>query len=121
QEARFRSRLEDPMRRWKLSPMDLESISRWEDYSRAKDQMLVHTDIPEAPWWVVESDDKRRARVNMIAHLLTAVPWKPVVPRAIAIPDRPPSHGYERPPKDEQTYVPDHAAALADDGPAQKE
>ncbi|MGO9298385.1 MAG: polyphosphate kinase 2, partial [Streptosporangiaceae bacterium] len=70
QERRFRSRLEDPMRRWKLSPMDLESISRWEDYSRAKDEMFVHTDIPEAPWMVVDSDDKRRARINMIAHLL---------------------------------------------------
>ena len=80
QEARFRSRLDDPMRRWKLSPMDLQSIPRWEDYSRAKDQMLVHTDIPEAPWWVVESDDKRRARLNMIAHLLSAVPWSQVGP-----------------------------------------
>ncbi len=67
QEARFASRLDDPMRRWKLSPMDLESITRWEDYSRAKDEMLVHTDIAEAPWYVVEADDKRRARLNMIA------------------------------------------------------
>lgn len=112
QEARFRSRLGDPMRRWKLSPMDLQSIARWEDFSRAKDQMLVHTDISEAPWYVVESDDKRRARVNMIAHLLTAVPWSPVAPPAIDIPKRPKSKGYERPPKDEQTYVPDHAANL---------
>jgi polyphosphate kinase 2 len=112
QELRFNSRLKDPMRQWKLSAMDLESITRWEDYSRAKDQMLVHTDIPEAPWWVVESDDKRRARINMIAHLLSAVPWTPVQPRSIKIPKRPPSRGYERPPKDEQTYVPDHAATL---------
>ena len=66
QQRRFRSRLDDPMRNWKLSPMDLESITRWEDYSRAKDEMFVHTDIPEAPWHVVESDDKRRARINMI-------------------------------------------------------
>ena len=66
QERRFRARLDDPMRQWKLSPMDLESITRWEDYSRAKDEMFVHTDIPEAPWYVVESEDKRRARINMI-------------------------------------------------------
>ena len=112
QEARFRSRLDDPMRRWKLSPIDLQSILRWEDYSRAKDQMLVHTDIPEAPWWIVESDDKRRARLNMIAHLLSAVPWSQVDPPAIKIPKRPASKGYERPPKDEQTYVPDHSATL---------
>jgi polyphosphate kinase 2 len=114
QEVRFTSRLKDPMRQWKLSPMDLESITRWEDYSRAKDQMLVHTDIPEAPWWVVESDDKRRARVNMMAHLLTAVPWTPVRPRSIKIPKRPPPKGYERPPKDEQTYVSDHSATLTE-------
>jgi polyphosphate kinase 2 len=112
QETRFRSRIDDPMRRWKISPMDLESLVRWEDYSRAKDQMLVHTDISEAPWWVVESDDKRRARVNMIAHLLSAVPWSPVEPPAIKFPKRPPPKGYERPPKDEQTYVPDHSATL---------
>src|SRR4029434_4503912 len=74
QERRFRSRLEDPMRSWKLSPMDLESITRWEDYSRAKDELFVHTDIPEAPWYVVESEDKRTARINMIAHLLATVP-----------------------------------------------
>ena len=85
QERRFRSRLEDPMRSWKLSPMDLESITRWEDYSRAKDEMFVHTDIPEAPWYVVESEDKRRARINMIAHLLSTRP----VPRGPAATDRP--------------------------------
>jgi polyphosphate kinase 2 len=112
QEARFRSRLRDPMRRWKLSAMDLQSIVRWEDYSRAKDQMLVHTDISEAPWWIVESDDKRRARLNMIAHLLSAVPWSQVSPPAITIPDRPSSKGYQRSPRDEQTYVPDHSATL---------
>ena len=71
------------MRRWKLSPMDLESITRWEDYSRAKDEMFVHTDIPEAPWYVVESDDKRRARINMIAHLLSTIPYH-VGPEAAA-------------------------------------
>ena len=87
QEAPVPVRLDDPMRRWKLSPMDLQSIVRWEDYSRAKDQMLVHTDIPEAPWYIVESDDKRRARLNMIAHLLSAVPWSQVSPPAITVPD----------------------------------
>ncbi|WP_227425734.1 polyphosphate kinase 2 [Pengzhenrongella sicca] len=112
QEARFRSRLDDPMRRWKLSPMDLESISRWEDYSRAKDQMMVHTDIPEAPWYVVESDDKRRARINMISHLLSTLPYTEVQRLPLALPARPPSTGYVRPPRDTQTYVPDHAGSL---------
>ena len=112
QEARFRSRLGDPMRRWKLSPMDLESITRWEEYSRAKDQMMVHTDIPEAPWWVVESDDKRRARLNMISHLLSTVDYREVQRLPIELPPRPPSTGYVRPPRDTQNYVPDHAGTL---------
>jgi polyphosphate kinase 2 len=112
QEARFRSRLEDPMRRWKLSPMDLESITRWEDYSRAKDQMMVHTDIPEAPWWVVESDDKRKARLNMISHLLSTIDYQTVTRVPLDLPPRPPSEGYVRPPRDTQTYVPDHASGL---------
>ncbi|MCR6490985.1 polyphosphate kinase 2 [Cellulomonas sp. P24] len=112
QEARFRSRLGDPMRRWKLSPMDLESITRWEEYSRAKDQMMVHTDIPEAPWWVVESDDKRRARLNMISHLLSTVDYREVQRLPIELPPRPPSTGYIRPPRDTQNYVPDHAGTL---------
>ncbi len=112
QERRFASRLNDPMRRWKLSPMDLESITRWEDYSRAKDEMFVHTDIPEAPWLVVEADDKRRARLNMIAHLLSTVPYAEVTTPPLELPERPPSRGYERTPRDMQTYVPDHAAAL---------
>ncbi|MFF7240548.1 polyphosphate kinase 2 [Streptomyces collinus] len=112
QQERFRRRLEDPLRRWKLSPMDLESLSRWEAYSRAKDAMFVHTDIPEAPWNVVESDDKRRARVNMIAHLLGSVSYQEVPPPVLELPERPPSTGYERPPRDLQTFVPDHAAGL---------
>ncbi|MER5469041.1 polyphosphate kinase 2 [Streptomyces sp. NPDC002935] len=112
QQKRFRRRLKDPTRRWKLSPMDLESITRWEAYSRAKDQMLVHTDISEAPWFVVESDDKRRARLNMIAHLLASVPYSEVPPPVLELPARPPSTGYVRPPRDLQTYVPDHAASL---------
>ena len=112
QEARFHSRLEDPMRRWKLSPMDLESITRWEDYSRAKDQMMVHTDIPEAPWWVVESDDKRRARLNMIHHLLASVDFHQVQRPPLELPPRPASTGYVRPPRDTQSYVPDHAETI---------
>ena len=112
QEHRFRSRLHDPMRRWKLSPMDLDSITRWEDYSRAKDEMFVHTDIPEAPWYVVESEDKRRARINMIAHLISTIPYHDVQPVPIKLPARPPSQGYIRVPRDMQTYVPDHAASL---------
>ncbi|MGW2637158.1 polyphosphate kinase 2 [Streptomyces sp. NPDC001348] len=112
QQERFRRRLEDPLRRWKLSPMDLESITHWEAYSRAKDEMMVHTDIAEAPWYVVESDDKRRARLNMIAHLLASVPYQEVPPPVLELPDRPRSTGYQRPPRDLQTYVPDHTANL---------
>jgi polyphosphate kinase len=114
QEERFRRRLEDPTRRWKLSPMDLESITHWEAYSRAKDQMFVHTDITEAPWNVVESDDKRRARLNMIAHLLSTVPYRDVPPPQLELPPRPAATGYQRPPRDLQSYVPDHAAGLLD-------
>jgi polyphosphate kinase 2 len=112
QERRFADRLADPMRRWKLSPMDLESVTRWEDYSRAKDQMLVHTDIPEAPWYDVDSDDKRAARINMIAHLLSTVPYQEVKPRALELPERPKSTGYERPSRDMVALVPDVAALL---------
>lgn len=112
QEARFRSRLTDPMRAWKLSTTDLESITRWEDYSRAKDQMLVHTDIPEAPWWVVESDNKRRSRLDMIHHLVTSLDYREVVREPVVMPARPASTGYVRPPRDTQRYVPDHASTL---------
>jgi polyphosphate kinase len=120
QERRFRSRVKDPMRQWKLSPMDLESITRWEDYSRAKDEMFVHTDIPEAPWYVVEGDDKRRARLNMMAHLLSSVPYVDVQRPALKLPPRPPSRGYQRTPREMQTYVPDHAARLLASQPATK-
>ena len=112
QERRFRSRLDDPLRRWKLSAMDLESVTRWEDYSRAKDEMFVHTDIPEAPWHVVESEDKRRARINMIAHLLSSVPYHDVQPPKLKLPPRPAASGYVRVPRDMQAYVPDHAGEL---------
>ncbi|MFQ6170698.1 polyphosphate kinase 2 [Oryzobacter sp. R7] len=112
QQRRFESRLGDPMRRWKLSTTDVESITRWEDYSRAKDDMMVHTDIPEARWNVVESDDKRRSRINMIAHLLTQVPYRDVEPEVVPLPQRPPSRGYVRPDRSLQHEVPDHAATL---------
>lgn len=112
QERRFKSRLEDPMRQWKLSPMDLDSITRWEDYSRAKDEMLVHTDTAESPWFVVEADDKRRARLNMIHHLLSTIPYEQVMRPPLELPHRPKSSGYVRPPRDLSNYVPDYAATL---------
>ena len=112
QERRFRARLDDPMRRWKLSTMDLNSITRWEDYSRAKDEMFVHTDIPEAPWYVVDSTDKRRARLNMIAHLLGTIPSHEVERPPLELPPRPESTGYVRAPRESQTFVPDYAATL---------
>ncbi|WP_327419550.1 polyphosphate kinase 2 [Streptomyces sp. NBC_01233] len=115
QEERFRARAEDPLRRWKLSPMDLESLTRWEAYSRAKDEMLVHTDTADAPWYVVESDDKRSARLNMIAHLLSSVPYESVALPMLTLPPRPPSTGYQRPSKELQNAVPDHAATLGKD------
>jgi polyphosphate kinase 2 len=114
QQRRFRSRLDDPMRRWKLSDMDLESITRWEDYSRAKDEMFARTDRPESPWYDVESDDKRRARINMIAHLLASVPYYEVQRPPLQLPPRPDSRGYRRPPLESMNYVPDHAATLLD-------
>jgi len=112
QQRRFHRRLKDPMRRWKLSPMDLESITRWEAYSQAKDMMFVHNDIPEAPWYVVDSTDKRSARINMIAHLLSTIPYHAVQPRPLELPSRPASQGYVRAPRESQTFVPDHAAEL---------
>jgi polyphosphate kinase 2 len=117
QQRRFESRLRDPLRQWKLSPMDLESITRWEDYSRAKDEMMVHTDITEAPWYIVESDVKRRARLNMMAHLLSTLPYRPVEPPALTLPARPESRGYQRPPRAMSTYVPDHVASLIEPKP----
>jgi polyphosphate kinase len=116
QERRFRARLDDPMRRWKLSTMDLNSISRWEDYSRAKDEMFVHTDIPEAPWYVVDSSDKRRARLNMIAHLLSTIPSYEVERPSLKLPPRPQSTGYVRAPRESQTFIPDYVATLLERG-----
>jgi polyphosphate kinase 2 len=114
QERRFRSRLEDAMRSWKLSPIDLESRARWVEFSQAKDEMFVHTDIPEAPWYVVEGDNKRRARLNCIAHLLSIIPYEDVIEPPLELPPRPSARKYERPPRTLFHYVPDHAATLLD-------
>ncbi|MEO8107190.1 MAG: polyphosphate kinase 2 [Actinomycetes bacterium] len=113
QERRFNSRIADPLRRWKLSDMDAESILRWEEYSRAKDEMFIFTDIPEAPWYAVEADSKRRARINMIAHLLSTLDYTDVEQPAVELPKRPAAEGYERPSRDHFSYVPDHAATLS--------
>ncbi|GAA1430514.1 polyphosphate kinase 2 [Microlunatus lacustris] len=114
---RFRSRLHDPVRRWKLSPMDLESVHRWEAYSRAKDEMMAHTDTPDSPWFVVESDVKKHARLNMISHLLSTVPYTEVAPEAVTLPRKlPRGSGYRRPPRGLANPVPDHVASLLGDG-----
>lgn len=119
QYKRFKSRRDDPLRQWKLSPMDLESITKWEEYSRAKDEMFVHTDIPSAPWYTVESEDKKRSRINVISHLLSTVPYEHITPELPEIPTRPETTDYERPPRDEFRYVPDVAAKL-ERGPKKK-
>ena len=107
QERRFQSRLEEPHKRWKLSPMDLESRSRWLEYSRAKDEMFAHTDIKQAPWFVVNSDIKKHARLNCIAHLLSMIPYEDLTPEPIELPHRTDSTGYIRPPITDQTFVPE--------------
>ncbi len=112
QERRFEDRLKDPMRRWKLSPNDLETRAKWVDFSRAKDAMFVHTDIPESPWYVVEADDKRRARINMIAHLLSTLAYVEIDHKVLKLPPRPPAVDYVRPPREMYHQVPDHAASL---------
>lgn len=112
QERRFKSRIDDPLKRWKLSQMDLEGQARWVDYSRAKDEMFVHTDIAEAPWYVVEADDKRRARLNCMAHLLSKIPYKEVEAAPVKLPPRQADEGYVRPPRELYNYVPDYASTL---------
>jgi len=109
QEKRFQARLKDPTKRWKLSPMDLEARNRWVDFSKAKDAMFAATDILEAPWWVVEADVKRRARLNVMSHLLTQVPYKDLTPKAPKLPRRPAvsAEGYVRPPMETQHIIPD--------------
>ena len=115
QDKRFRSRLTDPMRMWKLSPTDVESLTRWEDYSRAKDEMFVHTDVEPARWNVVEAEDKKKARINMISHLLASIPFVHVDRPEIVFPKRPKGTGYQRTAKSLQRIVPDVASHLADD------
>jgi len=108
QERRFKARLEDPTKHWKLSPMDLESRSRWEDYSRAKDEMFAFTDTKHSPWWVVNGEDKRRARLNCISHLLSMVPYEEVAPPPLTLDPRPAPTGRRvRPPIEEQSFVPE--------------
>lgn len=112
QRRRLRKRSEDPMRRWKLSPLDLESMTRWEQYSAARDEMLAATDTPLSPWYLVESDDKRRARINLIAHLLSTVPYYETPRPRFELPATPPSTEHRRPPRERYNYVPDHSASL---------
>ncbi len=107
QERRFRSRIADPARRWKLSPMDLEARARWVEFSRAKDTLFAHTDIKQAPWYVVDADDKRAARLNCIAHLLSQIPYEAVPWEHVELPERESAGGYVRPPMSDQTFVPE--------------
>ena len=108
QEHRFQSRITDPTKRWKLSPMDLESRRRWVEYSRAKDAMFMHTDIKQAPWYVVEADVKKRARLNCIRHLLSIIPYEDLTPEPIELPPRTEDVSYVRPPMEDQNLVPDN-------------
>ena len=108
QEVRLQSRIDDPARRWKLSPMDIESRNRCVEYSKAKDRMFAKTNIPDAPWFTVEADDKRRARLNCIRHVLSKVPWEDMTPPAIELPPRPEQGDYRRPPFNEQFFVRNH-------------
>ena len=110
---RFKARRNDPVRQWKLSPMDLESLYRWEDYSRAKDEMMVHTDTPGSPWYVVESDIKKHARLNMMAHLLSTIDYREVEKPKVTLPTHPVVSGnYQRPPRELSNYVDDYVATL---------
>jgi polyphosphate kinase 2 len=107
QELRFQARIDDPTKRWKLSPMDLESRSKWVEYSRAKDTMFAYTDTKQSPWNVVNADDKKRARLNVIAHLLSKIPYQDLTPQQIKLPPRQDDKGYVRPPMTDQTFVPE--------------
>jgi polyphosphate kinase 2 len=108
QERRFLERAGNPARRWKLTEMDLQSRERWVEYSRAKDEMFLHTDVKHSPWYTIEADDKRRARLNCISHLLSQVPYQDVMPPPLKLPPRrPPDASYIRPPKTERNLVPD--------------
>jgi polyphosphate kinase 2 len=116
QERRFKDRLNDPLKRWKLSDMDLEGRKRWVEYSRAKDEMFAHCDLPDSPWYEVEADDKRRARLNCMAHLLSLVPYQERKLPKPKLEPRTPVGDYKRPPLDRYRYVPDYAATLVKAG-----
>jgi polyphosphate kinase 2 len=105
QERRFQKRSHDPTRRWKLSPMDLKSRDKWVEYSRAKDEMFRHTSTTEAPWYTIESDDKRKARLNCIAHILDTIDYDNALPDPLDLPERPPQSDYQRPPRDKDTII----------------
>lgn len=107
QERRFQARIRTPTKRWKLSPMDLQSRSRWVEYSRAKDDMFAHTDIKQAPWYVVNAEVKKKARLNCISHLLSLIPYEDLTPKPISLPPRQKDQGYVRPPMSDQTFIPD--------------
>jgi polyphosphate kinase 2 len=107
QEERFQDRMRNPIKRWKLSPMDLESRARWVDYSIAKDEMFAKTDTSEARWWVVPADKKKKARLNCIAHLLSCIPYKDLTPKGIKLPARQKGKSYKRPPETDQHFVPE--------------
>ena len=107
QEKRFKERIENPVKRWKLSPMDLESRKKWVDYSKAKDEMFARTDTSESRWWVVPADDKKRARLNCLAHLLSSIPYEDLTPKKMKLPPRQSGKKYKRPPENEQHFVPD--------------
>ena len=107
QEKRFQARIHDRTKRWKLSPMDLESRSKWVEYSKAKDEMFAYTDIKQTPWYVVNADDKRKARLNCMSHLLSMIEYKDLTPEPINLPPRQKNKGYIRPPLSDQTFVPE--------------
>ena len=107
QELRFQERIKNPTKRWKLSPMDLNSRARWMEYSKAKDEMFAHTDIKQAPWYVVNADNKKCARLNCISHLLSMIPFEDLTPEPIKLPPRQSEQGYVRPPITDQTFVPE--------------
>ena len=107
QERRFQGRIDDPTKRWKLSPMDLNARSRWVEYSKAKDEMFGATDIAQAPWYVVNADNKKRARLNVIHHLLSLIPYQDLTPEPIVLPPREADRGYVRPPLSEQHFIPE--------------
>ena len=107
QERRFQKRIFHPEKHWKLSPMDLQSRARWVEYSRAKDNMFAHTDIKQAPWYVVDGDDKKRARLNVITHLLSMIDYEDLTPEPIVLPPRQAEIGYVRPPMSDQTFIPE--------------